>query len=100
MLAASQIVSSDGIAGALAGLSGGAPIVMHVDGDVLDPAVAPGVDVPAVDGWDVARLQEEMAAVAATGRLVALSLCCGNPRRDIEGQSTRAYLAGLEALLG
>jgi arginase len=99
MLAASQIVSSDGIAGALAGLSGGAPIVMHVDGDVLDPAFAPGVDVPAVDGWDVARLQDEMAAVAATGRLAALSLCCGNPRRDIEGQSTRAYLAGLEALL-
>jgi arginase len=99
MLAGSQIVSSDHIAGALAGLPGDVPIVMHVDGDVLDPAVAPGVDVPAVGGWDIARLRDEMSAVAATGRVVALSLCCGNPRRDIDGQSTRAYLAGLEPLL-
>ena len=37
--------------------------------------------------------------MAASGRLVALSLCCGNPRRDVDGQSTRAYLAGLEPLL-
>jgi arginase len=100
MLDASQIVAADGIADALAGLPAGVPIVMHVDGDILDPAVAPGVDVPAVDGWNVARLRNEMAAVSATGRLVALSLCCGNPRRDVEGQSTRAYLAGLEPLLG
>ena len=99
MLESSQIVAADGIAGALAGLPAGVPLVMHVDGDVLDPAVAPGVDVPAAGGWDVARLREEMAIVAASGRLVALSLCCGNPRRDVDGQSTRAYLAGLEPLL-
>ena len=99
MLASSQIVASDDIAGALAGLPAGAPIVMHVDGDVLDPTVAPGVDVPAPGGWDVARLREEMSAVAASGRLVALSLCCGNPRIDVDGQSTRAYLEGLEPLL-
>ena len=100
MLAASQIVSTDGIAAALERLAPDAPIVMHVDGDILDPSVAPGVDVPAVDGWDVARLRDEMATVAATGRLVALSLCCGNPRRDVDGRSARAYLAGLEPLLG
>jgi arginase family enzyme len=99
MLDASQIVSADGIARALAGLPSDLPIVMHVDGDVLDPAVAPGVDVPASGGWDVARLRDEMSAIAATGRLVALSLCCGNPHRDIDGLSTRAYLAGLEPLL-
>jgi arginase len=99
MLAASQIVSTDGIVAALAGLSREAPIVMHVDGDILDPSIAPGVDVPAADGWDVARLHDEMAAVAATGRLVALSLCCGNPRLDVGGRSARAYLAGLEPLL-
>ena len=99
MLAASQIVATDDIAEALTGLPADVPIVMHVDGDILDPAVAPGVDVPAVDGWDVARLRGEMATVAATGRLAALSLCCGNPRRDVDGRSTRAYLASLEPLL-
>ncbi len=50
MLESSQIVAADGIAGALAGLPAGVPLVMHVDGDVLDPAVAPGVDVPG-SGW-------------------------------------------------
>jgi arginase len=99
MLAASQIVSTDGIAEALERLPAGRPIVLHVDGDILDPSIAPGVDVPAEGGWDVARLREEMAAVAATGRVVALSLCCGNPRSDVGGQSARAYLAGLEPLL-
>ena len=99
MLDGSQIVASEEIAGALAGLPGDVPIVMHVDGDILDPSVAPGVDVPAPGGWDVARLHDEMSAIAATGRLAALSLCCGNPRRDIGGQSTRAYLAGLQSLL-
>ena len=99
MLAASQIVASDDIAGALAGLPADIPIVLHVDGDILDPAVAPGVDVPAVGGWDAARLRHEMAAVAASRRLAALSLCCGNPRRDVGGQSTRAYLEGLAPLL-
>jgi arginase len=98
MLAGSRMVASDGVAGALAGLPADVPIVMHVDGDVLDPSVAPGVDVPAINGWDVARLRDEMARVADSGRLVALSLCCGNPRRDSDGRSTRAYLAGLEPL--
>jgi arginase len=99
MLAASQIVVADGIAGALALLPAEVPIVMHVDGDILDPDVAPGVDVPAAGGWDGARLRDEMASVADAGRLVALSLCCGNPRRDVGGRSVRAYLAGLEPLL-
>lgn len=99
MLDASQIVSTEGIAEALDRLPPDAPIVVHVDGDILDPEVAPGVDVPAVGGWDVARLRDELAVVAATGRLTALSLCCGNPRRDVDDRSVRAYLAGLEPVL-
>ena len=99
MLAASQIVSADGIAQAIASLP------------------ADGADRHTVDfgrhhstrpwrlastarcrsSWDAARLRGEMSTVAATGRLVALSLCCGNPRRDVDGQSTRAYLAGTGA---
>jgi arginase len=95
MLAGSQIVSTDGIPEALARLPADLPFIVHVDGDILDPEIAPGVDVPADAGWDVPRLQAEMAVLAASGRLVALSLCCGNPRRDVEGRSVRAYLAGL-----
>jgi hypothetical protein len=37
--------------------------------------------------------------VADTGRLLAISLCCGNPRRDEANRSARAYLDGLAPLL-
>ena len=74
----------DDVAAAIDGLPADVPLLLHLDGDVLDPSVAPGVDVPAGGGWDVPRLRDEMAAIADTGRLVAVSLCCGNPRSDVE----------------
>jgi arginase len=99
MLAGSRIVASDGVAEAIAAIPGDTPLIVHLDGDVLDPSVAPGVDVPAPDGWSVERLRDEIAVIAATGRLVAISLCCGNPRRDEDDRSARAYLAGLAPVL-
>ena len=95
MLAGSRIAARDGVAEALASLPAGAPLIVHLDGDVLDPDIAPGVDVPAPGGWDVPRLRDEIAAVVATGRLRAISLCCGNPRRDDGNRTARAYLDGL-----
>ncbi len=99
MLARSRIAACDGVADAIAALPAGVPLIVHLDGDVLDPSVAPGVDVPAPGGWDVARLRDEIATVAATRRLLAISLCCGNPRRDDANRSARAYLDGLAPLL-
>jgi arginase len=99
MLAGSRIASTDGVAEAIAALPPGTPLVVHLDGDVLDPTVAPGVDVPAPGGWSVERLRDELAVIAATGRLTAISLCCGNPRRDEGDRSAHAYLAGLAPVL-
>ena len=87
------------MAGALAALPAGAPIHVHLDGDVLDPADAPGVDFPAPGGWSTERLVAEVAALAATGRVVGVSVCCGNPRRDPDGRSARAYARALQPLL-
>ena len=95
----SQLVVADDVAGALAGLPAGAPIHLHLDGDVLDPAEAPGVDFPAPGGWSGERLDAEMAALAATGRVVGVSVCCGNPRRDPDGRGARAYARALQPLL-
>jgi arginase len=97
-IARSQLVLADDVAGALAGLPAGAPVHVHLDGDVLDPADAPGVDFPAPGGWSGARLDAEMAALAATGRVVGVSVCCGNPRRDPDGRSARAYARALQPL--
>jgi arginase len=96
----SRLVMTDDVAAALAILPDGAPIHLHLDGDVLDPDDAPGVDFPAPDGWGGARLDAEMAALAATGRVVGVSLCCGNPRRDPDGRGARAYVRAMQPFLG
>jgi arginase len=97
-IAGSLLVVAEDVGGALAALPAGAPVHVHLDGDVLDPADAPGVDFPAPDGWSGARLDAEMAALAATGRVVGVSVCCGNPRRDPDGRSARAYARALQPL--
>jgi arginase len=98
-IAASALVVADDVAAALAGLPVDAPVHLHLDGDVLDPTDAPGVDFPAPGGWSGARLDAELAALAATGRVVGVSVCCGNPHRDPDGRSARAYARALQPLL-
>ena len=98
-IAASALVVADDVAGALAALPAGAPIHVHLDGDVLDPEDSPGVDFPAPGGWRSPHLDAEMAALAATGRVVGVSLCCGNPRRDPDGRSAQAYARALQPFL-
>ena len=95
---ARALVVADDIAAALAALPAGAPMHLHLDGDVLDPADAPGVDFPAPGGWSTARLEAEIAALAATGRVVGVSVCCGNPRRDPDGRGAQAYARALQPL--
>ena len=95
----SQLVVADTVEEAIARLPAHAPIYLHVDGDVLDPADAPGVNFPAPGGWSVDRLREEMRSAAASGRVVGMSLCCGNPRLDPDGRSASAYVRGLAPVL-
>ncbi len=100
-LDASRIVEAASVAEALAKLPRDAPLYVHVDGDVLDPGEAPAVDFPAPGGWTPGRLRRELEEVWATGRVVGVGVCCGNPRRDPDGTSTptlRAALAGLGPL--
>ena len=87
------------VAGALAALPADAPLWVHLDGDVLDPADAPGVDFPAPGGWSAARLVDECAVLAASGRVVAVSVCCGNPELDPDGIGARHYAAAVRALV-
>jgi arginase len=82
----SQLHESDDAAGALAALPPGIPLYVHVDTDVLDPTLTPDAGYPAPGGWDVARMRAEMAVLAASGRVVALSICpSAPPALDAEG---------------
>jgi arginase len=82
----SQVHEADDVAGALAALAPGAPLYVHVDTDVLDPSLTPDAGYPAPGGWSVERMRSEVAALAATGRVVALSICpSAPPALDAEG---------------
>jgi arginase len=75
----SQLHESGGAAGALAALPADAPLYVHVDTDVLDPSLTPDAGYPAPGGWSVERLREELAVLAASGRVVAVSICPSAP---------------------
>jgi arginase len=94
----SEIHEAAGVADALAVLPDG-PLWLHLDGDVLDPSVAPNTDFPAPGGWSAERLGRELDALASSGRLVGISVCCGNPRRDPEGRGARALAGALAPLV-
>jgi arginase len=97
-ITASRLVVDDAVSGALAALPAGTPVHLHLDGDVLDPDAAPGVDFPAPGGWSGERLGAELATLAASGRIVGVSVCCGNPRRDPDGRGAEAYARALQPL--
>ena len=82
----SQLHESGDAAGALSALPADAPLYVHVDTDVLDPSLTPDAGFPAPGGWSVERLREELALLAASGRVVAVSICpSAPPALDAEG---------------
>jgi arginase len=89
-----------GCGDALAALPAERPIWVHLDGDILDPEVAPGADFPAPGGWSAERLLGECALVAATGRIAGVSVCCGNPRRDPDRRGFAVLADAVRVLAG
>ena len=82
----SRVHESDDAAGALAALPPDAPLYVHVDTDVLDPSLTPEAGFPAPGGWSVERMRAEVGTLAASGRVVALSICpSAPPALDAEG---------------
>jgi arginase len=82
----SQLHRASGALAALAALPADAPLYVHVDTDVLDPSLTPNAGFPAPGGWSVERMRSEAAALAASGRVIALSICpSAPPALDAEG---------------
>jgi len=71
-------------------------LYVHVDVDVVDPVDMPGVNYPAPDGPSVATVAEAVAALHATGQVVALSFSSWNPAlegADIAAAATHRIAA-------
>jgi arginase len=55
------------------------PLYLHVDVDVVDPTELPAVNYPAPGGPSLASVADSVAALAATGNVVAFSVSTWNP---------------------
>jgi arginase len=74
----------------LAVLDGWAPpagFLLHLDVDVLDPSVAPGVGLPVAGGLTLPELEAVLAPLLASGRLLALDLTEAAPLLDASGRT-------------
>lgn len=66
-----------------------ATIYLHLDLDVLDPSISPGVNFSEPGGISEECLFESVKLVIATGKLGAAAIANFNPDRDPDGQTLR-----------
>ena len=55
------------------------PLYLHIDGDVVDPTDMPAMNYPAPGGPSLDDVEAAVTRIAATGRVVALSVSSWNP---------------------
>jgi arginase family enzyme len=68
-----------GIGDVAAAVPPGRDLYVHIDTDVVDPEDVPAINYPAPDGPSAVAVAESVAALAATGRVVAFSVSTWNP---------------------
>ena len=75
-------------------------IYLHVDLDVLDPEMAPGVDFRAPDGLSEAELAQALHSIGERFQVRAIALTAYNPDRDREDKTLHVGLRVLAMLAG
>ncbi|MCA9868176.1 MAG: arginase family protein [Anaerolineae bacterium] len=76
------------------------PLYVHFDADVIDPAEAPAMNYPAPDGPSSETVRHVLRALAATGRVAAVSVSLWEPALDPDGLTQAVVQGALNALLG
>jgi arginase len=76
------------------------PLWVHLDVDVLDPGDAPAVAYPAPKGPSLEHVEAILGKLAATGRIVAVSVTAWDFGKDGDGRTERACRRLISALLG
>lgn len=76
------------------------PLYVHVDVDVVDPSELPAINYPAPDGPSLAGVASSIAALAATGNVVAFSVSTWNPALPGAERAAAATRTIAEPFLG
>jgi arginase len=76
------------------------PLVVHFDADIIDPSEAPAMNYPAPGGPAAETVRDVLRTLAATDRVVAVSVSLWEPSLDPEGQTQAVVQGAMNALLG
>lgn len=76
-----------------------APMYVHFDADITDAREVPAMSYPAPGGPTHAILTEVFGRLAATGRIVAVSMSAWTPKLDADGRSRVISMELLNRLL-
>ena len=76
-----------------------APLYIHLDTDMIDPAEAPAMNYLAAGGPSAKELQAVMKHLNRTGKIAAVSVSTWNPKMDEDGQSRKACMGLLDTLI-
>jgi agmatinase len=95
-----RTVRRDGVGPVLGQLPEGARVVITIDVDGLDPAVAPGVFAPSPGGLAFEHVTELMAGAARHARLAGLLVTEYVPERDFNGLTSLVAVRLLATALG
>ncbi|MEO0823751.1 MAG: arginase family protein [Pseudomonadota bacterium] len=77
-----------------------APVLLHIDMDVLDAAEAPAFNYPVKGGPGPAALAEALAGFSAANRIACLSISGWTPSIDADGRTATACREALKPLIG
>lgn len=100
LLASSQVTHRPRVEDLLSHPLPEGPLWVHFDADVVDPSESPAHRYPAPGGPSTETLSAVFRHVAATGRLVAVSVSTWDPALDTDGASRRVTLDLLGELVG
>ncbi len=76
------------------------PLHVHLDMDVLNPQEAPAMLYPTAGGPSLSEACAVMESLAATGRVVSVSVTVWSFERDADGKTAKACMRLLQALVG
>ncbi len=62
-------------------------VYLHIDIDVLDPSVAPGVDFPTSEGFLLNEMEEALMLIGDNIQIKAAALTAFNPEKDVANKT-------------
>jgi len=76
-----------------------APLYVHLDTDIINPAEAPAMNYLAAGGPSVGELQVVMKHLNRTEKIAAVSMSTWNPKMDNDGRSRNVCMGLLNTLI-